>query len=352
VNQAFNFADSKLSLIVAHEEGHNLGGSHVSEGVMASSLGAISPYFSAESQTQVAAKVDSVSCLESPAGGGAPSLDPVGPQAVREAERLEIQLVASDPDGDPLTFRANPLLPGASIDATGLFRYEPPFDAVGCSTSQELLVELSVTDGAYTASEIVPISVSDVPTGATPVLSDPADRSVEPGRTVGIQLQASDADGDALAFSALGMPQGATLSASGAFSWTPDAGAIGTTTIQFEATDCTGRSAGQDVAIEVKDVVSPHLDSLGPNSGSHRSEVVISGRDLLGEAVEVYFGAKRGSIRQLADGEIRVTAPKAPKGASVVDVQVVRDGTPSDNSLAFTYTAGGGGGGGKGKPRK
>lgn len=351
VNQAYSFADSKLSLIVAHEEGHNLGGSHVSDGVMASSLGAISPYFSPDSQTQIAAKVDSVTCLEPPAGGGAPSLDPVGPQAVGEVERLEIQLVASDPDGDPLTFRASPLLPGASIDPSGLFRYEPPLDTVGCSATEELLVELSVTDGAYTASEIVPISVSDLPTGATPALSDPADRSVEPGRTVGIQLQASDADGDALVFSALGMPQGATLSPSGAFSWTPDAGAIGTTTIRFEATDCTGRSAGQDVAIEVKDVVPPHLDSLGPNSGSHRSEVVISGRDFLGEAVEVYFGAKRGSVRQLADGEIRVSVPKPPKGTSAVEVRVVRDGTPSDNSLAFTYTSGGSGRG-KGKPKK
>ena len=84
------------------------------------------------------------------------------------------------------------------------------------------------------------------------MLADPADRSVRTGDLVSIQLSASDADGDALAFSVAPLPAGATLSASGLFSWTPSASQTGTFALAFTATDCTGRSATQKTSVTVR----------------------------------------------------------------------------------------------------
>jgi hypothetical protein len=351
VNQARGFDDSRLSIIVSHEEGHTLGAGHTTDGVMASSLGSTAPYFNANSRGQIATRVDSVSCLAPAASGEAPSLDPVGPQAAREGETLEIQLVASDPDGDALAFGASPLPPGATLDANGLFRWQPAFDTAGCSGTTDQWVEFQVSDGGQVVSEIVPISVADVPTGAVPVLEDPADRSIEAGRTLQIQLRARDADGDALVYAADALPDGATLSATGTFTWTPDAADAGDTAIRFRATDCTGRSDARDVVVTVSAAVAPRLDAIGPDTGSHRSEVTIRGAHLRGTTVEVWFGSRGASLKRVTDGELVVSVPKAPKGATSVPVQVVRDGMAS-NSLTFTYADGGKGGGGHGKGGK
>jgi hypothetical protein len=312
---------------------------------MASSLGSTGPYFNVDSRTQIGSKVDSVSCLDPVASGEPPSLDPVGPQAVREGEALEIQLTASDPDGDPLSFDASPLPPGATLDGDGRFRWQPAFDTAGCSGTHEQWLEFRVSDGGQVVSEIVPISVADVPTGATPVLEDPADRSIEAGRTLQIVLRAADADGDALVYSADALPGSATLSPTGTFLWTPDADDAGDTLLRFRATDCTGRSDAQDVVVSVSAPLAPRLDALGPDAGSHRSEVTLQGAHLSGTAVEVRFGSRAASLQRVSDAEIVVSVPKAPKGATSVPVAVVRDGMAS-NALTFTYVDGGKGGGG------
>jgi len=221
--------------------------------------------------------------------------------------------------------------------------------AAGCGGSKNLSVEFFVNDtGGNRASEIVPISVLDQPTGATPVLLDPADRTVSAGQLVSIQLSASDADGDTLAYSHGGLPAGATLSAAGLFSWTPTNAAAGTTVVSFTTTDCTGRSASQSVSITVNPVLPPHLDSLSPASGASGATVTITGVRFAGSSVAVYFGSKAATISSKTDTTLVVKAPRQAKGVTAVGVSVTRDGLASDNALTFTYTSSTGGG--KGKP--
>jgi len=253
VNQGLGLSDATLRLLVAHEAGHNHGANHDTSGIMTALLDPSVTWFSEHSRGEIGSFLGTTSCLAPAPAGAAPALEPIGPQGVTEGERLELALAASDPDGQVLSYGAAPLLPGASLDASGHFTYEPPFDTAGCGGTRTLWVELSASDpDGNRASESVPIGVSDHPTGAAPVLADPADRSVRVGDAVRIQLTASDADGDALAFSAAPLPAGATLSATGLFAWTPTSAQVGTFRIAFTASDCTGRSAAQQVSIGVR----------------------------------------------------------------------------------------------------
>ena len=355
VNQYYAQNESILRLIVAHEEGHNLGGNHTADGIMAPSINTSVTWFSDASKTEIGSFVAGVSCLAAVTSGAPPALDPVGPQMLSEGATLSLQLEASDPDGDALTFGATPLPLGASITPQGLFTYLPPSSVAGCGGSKTSNIEFFVTDtDGNRASEIVPVTVLDQPTGATPVLLDPADRTVSAGQLVSIQLSASDADGDPLGYGATPLPSGASLSAAGLFSWTPTNTHAGANAVTFTASDCTGRSASQSTTITVNPVLPPHLVSLSPTSGASGTQVTITGERFQGSSVAVYFGTKAASIVSRSDTVIVAKAPRPAKGTTSVGVSVTRDGLASDNALTFTYsssTGGGPGGGGGGKPK-
>ena len=351
VNQGLGLADSAIRVLVAHEEGHNLGADHSDSGIMAPILDPDASWFSDASRAQIAAYTDGVGCLASIASGAPPILEPVGPQSVVEGGVLDLALAASDPDGDPLVFGATPLLPGAQISPDGRFVYAPPFSAAGCGGREIVPVEFFVSDtGGNRASESVPITVFDAPTGASPVLLDPADRSVRAGESLSIQLSASDADGDTLAFSSPALPPGAGLSDSGVFAWRPTNQDAGLHLLVFVATDCTGRSASQSVSIQVDAVAPPHLGSLAPNAAPAGAQVEIAGTGLAGGTVEVRFGTAQASVYAVTDTRLVVVVPSQRKGVSQVSVQVVRDGLVSDNTLPFTTQSSKGGGKGGGKP--
>ena len=201
----------------------------------------------------------------------------------------------------------------------------------------------------------MPITVGDLPTGATPVLVDPADRSVAAGQSLAIQLAASDADGDALVFSSPALPPGASLGSEGLFSWRPTNEDAGVHTIGFVVTDCTGRSASQTLRLEVDAAAPPQLASLSPAAGPAGAQVAIAGSALAGSVVEVFFGTRPTAVYSIENARLVVVAPSQPRRVSAVSVRVVRDGIASEGALAFSYervnggSSGGSGGGGAGK---
>ncbi len=81
-------------------------------------------------------------------------------------------------------------------------------------------------------------SVPETPLNTAPVINSISARSVDETDTLTFVVSATDADGDALTYSATSLPAGASFNtASGLFSWTPSKGDSGIYTVTFTVTD-------------------------------------------------------------------------------------------------------------------
>ncbi|MBT5875163.1 MAG: cadherin-like domain-containing protein, partial [Candidatus Latescibacteria bacterium] len=137
----------------------------------------------------------------------APTLGSVGSRTVNEGQNLTVQLSASDPDGDPLTYSAtiNPSGPVSSgtVSLSGnIFSFTPSFSEAGSYT-----VAFTVSDGnGGEDSETITVTVNNV--NQAPSLSSIGNQSVAEGQTLSLSLTGSDPDGDPLTYSATINPSG------------------------------------------------------------------------------------------------------------------------------------------------
>lgn len=123
--------------------------------------------------------------------GRPPELSPIGRRTVKEGEFLSFTIEASDPDGDPLTYLASNLPPGASFDARErTFSWTPGPDQAGAYS-----VTFSVTDADFTVSETVLIEVEPVNDPPSSVSVAPASGSARYSRLVTFTATYSDRDG-------------------------------------------------------------------------------------------------------------------------------------------------------------
>lgn len=148
--------------------------------------------------SQGATTFDIVAVNDAPVLGALPTF------SARVGEPFTYQLVASDPDGDALTFST--ATPGAQVDRdTGLVTVEPDAALVGMRT-----LSFTVSDGSLTAQRSTTLIV--LPANHAPVLPDMGPVAVTRGEPLNYTVLALDADGDPLQFA------GAT----GSLSVTPD----------------------------------------------------------------------------------------------------------------------------------
>jgi VCBS repeat-containing protein len=126
----------------------------------------------------------------------APELTFIEDEIIDEDTSLSLTLSASDIDGDDLTYSISE---GENIsrvinDLTG----EISFTAALHFNGSEVFT-VSVTDGEYTASQILNVSVT--PVNDAPVLTEIDDATMDEGGTKVIIISASDVDGDDLDYS-------------------------------------------------------------------------------------------------------------------------------------------------------
>lgn len=128
---------------------------------------------------------------------------------------------------------------------------------------------LSATDSAgATGNANATVRVNSVPL-ALPV----AEQNVNFGARLSVQLQAVDADGDAITYHAASLPSGATLSASGLFSWTA-ASPVGTQHVTWHASDDVGDSLPAELTIHVADSGNASLAApAGGGGGSMEGDI-------------------------------------------------------------------------------
>lgn len=167
------------------------------------------------------------------AGNRPPVLEAVGNRMVAEGDTLTITPEATDPDGDPLTWSALNLPPGAVFDGPShTFTWTPDYDQAGSYPG----VHFEVSDGDLADWEDITITVAH--TNRPPRLEGLEDRTVQVGQTVTFQVNGSDPDGDPLTYSAENLPAGAAFDPdTRTFAWSPTADQIGIHSVLFRASD-------------------------------------------------------------------------------------------------------------------
>src|SRR5205814_1637663 len=136
-----------------------------------------------------------------------PVLSAVADRTDLENATVSLTLVATDPDGDALTYSATGLPGGLSVNATtGVISGTLSYTSAGLHT-----VTATVSDGTLSSSQTFAWTVTNV--DRPPVLSVVADRTDLENAVITLTLVATDPDGDAVTYSATGLPGGLSVNA-------------------------------------------------------------------------------------------------------------------------------------------
>lgn len=170
-----------------------------------------------------------------------PVVNLVPSQTVNENTTLTVTPTASDADGDALHWWGDTTLPGGTVNpSTGVWTWTPDYTAAGVYNNVGLVCS-DAQGGVVTAP--FRVTVNDV--NRAPTVGTVANRSIMAGYQVRLSTTASDPDGDAITWSGVRLPSGASVNQfTGVFSWTPTIAQAGTySNIGLRASDPKGGSA-------------------------------------------------------------------------------------------------------------
>ncbi len=156
---------------------------------------------------------------------------------------------AVDPDGDTLTYSLAEAPDGATIDAdTGEIHW-----ATDVAGEYLFVVEVSDGRGGYDEQAYVLTVDQDTSNIAPEIESNPQTLTAEIGRAYSYQVQASDADGNALKYYLTEAPEGMSIDTqTGQLTWTPTANQGGSDfSVEILVQDGKGGEATQDFVLSV-----------------------------------------------------------------------------------------------------
>ncbi|MHB1423596.1 MAG: beta strand repeat-containing protein [Gemmataceae bacterium] len=132
-----------------------------------------------------------------------------GNQTNLRGDSVSLQLSSTQVDNDPITYSASNLPTGLSINAdTGLISGTvDPSATLGVPYA----VTVTATDDTTNLSASQNFNWTINATNVAPVLTSPGNQINSAGDQVSLQLSGTDADGDALTYTASGLPPGLTL---------------------------------------------------------------------------------------------------------------------------------------------
>ncbi len=200
------------------------------------------------------------------AGNQRPVLATIGPRSVTEAQNLNFNVSATDPDLTIPTLSAVNVPPNATFvnngNGTGTFNFNPGYTQAGLYN-----VTFIASDGALADSEVVAITVIEVG-NQRPVLAAIGPKNVNEGAILNFGVSASDLDATFPILSAVNVPANATFTdngnGTGTFNFAPNFTQSGVINVTFIASD--GALADSEVvAITVNNVnLAPVLAAIGP----------------------------------------------------------------------------------------
>ncbi|MGC2855267.1 tandem-95 repeat protein [Novispirillum sp. DQ9] len=185
-------------------------------------------------------------------------------------------ITASDVDGDTLSFSVSGAPANGTVVAdphTGAWTYTPAANFHGTDT-----FIIRVSDGKTTTS--VPVTVTVTPVNDAPTFAGPTAVSTAEDTTVTGSVAASDVDGDTLTYTVTSLPGKGTVtitnSATGAWSYTPDADCFGSDSFSITVSDGKGGSVVVPVTVTITGTNdAPTAVVVGSLSGAEDS--VLSG---------------------------------------------------------------------------
>ena len=275
-----------------------------------------------------------------------PLVSSISSQTIAEGSNLNFNVSASDSDipSNNLSFSLGSGPVGASISSDGSFSWTPgESDGPGSFS-----VNVQVSDGSFTASGSFSVNVTEENTH--PSIGAISSVTVDEGNPVSFLVSATDTDlpAQALSFSLLGAPPGASISPSGEFSWTPtEAQGPGTFPMTMTATDSGpgNLSARADFTVTVNELNSaplfPALSDQGVQEGQTLS-FVASGFDSDQPAQGLTYslqGAPEGAAIDPISGLFSWTPTEAQGPSQNQFTITVTDEGPGNLTVSQTLTA-------------
>ncbi len=167
-----------------------------------------------------------------------PVLAAIGSKSIAEAQNLNFNVSATDPDGTTPTLIASSLPTNATFvdhgNGTGTFNFNPDYTQAGLYN-----ISFIASDGSLADTEIVAVTVTNV--NRPPLLAAIGAMNVTVGNTLTFPVTASDPDNEIAVLSALNLPLNSSFidhaNDTGTFSFTPSVSQAGIYNVTFKATD-------------------------------------------------------------------------------------------------------------------
>ena len=256
-----------------------------------------------------------------------------GEANVAEDGSVTGQLVASDVDGDAITFglaqNGAPQHGAVTVNPDGSYSYTPNPNFAG---TDSFTYQVSDGNGGTTLGTI---TVTVTNTNDAPTTSGATVAGQEDGTIAG-QVTGHDVDGDALTFAVDGAPSNGTVTMNpdGSFSYTPAANFNGTDSFTYTVSDGNGGTATGTVSVNVAAVNDAPTTAGGTATGNEDSAISgqLAATDVDGDALT--FGLAQNG------GPTHGTVTVNPDGSYTYTPAANFNGTDS-----FTYTVSDGNGG-------
>ena len=282
-----------------------------------------------------------------PATNQPPHFDPVAARTATVGALYTLTVRAGDPEGDLILLTVSNAPAGATfVDAgngTGTFYWTPAPGDVGSHTVTFHAADTGTPMGV--AALDVPIAVGQG-VNNPPVLAPVGNRNADVGVDLVVALSATDADGDALTFAAIGMPAGASL-VGNEFHFTPDASQVGVHPVTFSVTDAGNPPAMDSERIAITVGATNHPPVLAPIGNRSAvvgtaTQIALSATDPDGDALALACAGLPGdaAFNDFGNGTGVIDWSPASAATSLVSCTATDGGSPPlADAEAFTLTA-------------
>jgi PGF-pre-PGF domain-containing protein len=262
----------------------------------------------------------------------APVFTPASDDVTDEGDFFTLELIASDPDDDNLTFTKNVSYGNISGN---VFSWTPDYDDKGFH-----YIQFGVTDGNDWDYDTVMIAVGE--TNLKPELVFIENQEVNESETLSLTLNSTSPDGDPVEyFIHEGQPSGSEINATtGVFTWTPAYDKSGEYTVTFGVTDGVYDDL-QAITIEVNNVNrAPYFGTMPDYNINENVElsITLNATDLDSEDVDSLMFQSNVSFGSINDNVFTwtpsYTANQTSNGTYAINF-TVSDGDLIDNSVVI-----------------